>query len=318
MLISDKLQVISENAHRLEVNLAGIQLKNPIMPASGCCSFGRELNEFYPISELGAIMIKSTTSTPREGNPSHRIYETRAGMLNSIGLQNPGVDIVISEHLPWLRDQHATVIINLAGSDVDSYVEVAKKLEADCQELVTAIELNVSCPNVKVGGIGFGTNPKILKELIDNITAVTSIPVFVKLSPNVTDIKEMAMVVEDSDAFGISMINTLVGMGIDYKSGKPIIANKIAGYSGPGIKPVALKQIYEVRQVTTKPIIGMGGIESAIDVIEFLSVGSDAVAIGTANFNNPYTCIDIIYDLIGLMDEMNINHIDELKGRAHV
>lgn len=318
MSIVKKLEFIQENSHRLSVDLNGLTLKNPIMPASGCCSFGKELNNFYPISELGAIMIKSTTAEPRDGNPTHRIYETNAGMLNSIGLQNPGVDIVISEHLSWLKSQEATVIINLAGSDVESYVEVARKLENNAHNLVAAIELNVSCPNVKVGGIGFGSDANLLKELIDKITSVTTIPVFVKLSPNVTDIKVFAKVVEDSNAFGISMINTLVGMAIDYKTGKPIIANKIGGYSGAAIKPVALKQIYEVRQVTTKPIIGMGGITSAKDVVEFFSVGSDAVAIGTANFNNPTVCIDILYDLINILDELGVEHIDELKGRAHV
>lgn len=318
MLISDKLTLIEENKHRLTANLGEIKLENPVMPASGCCAFGHELNEFYPLSSLGAIMIKSTTDTPRDGNANHRIYETSSGMLNSIGLQNPGVDVVIDEHIEWLDKVGAKVIVNLAGSDMESYVNVAKALEARAKDKIIAIELNVSCPNVKSGGIQFGSDPDILTELINSITQVTTIPVFVKLSPNVTDIKVMARAVENSDAYGISMINTLVGMAIDYRSGKPIIANKIAGYSGAAIKPVALKQIYEVRQVTTKPIIGMGGIETATDIIEFLSVGSDAVAIGTANFNNPYVCIDVLVDLIKIMDELGIEHIDEFKGRAHV
>lgn len=317
MLIAEKLQIINDNSHRLNVNLGSLELKNPVMPASGCCAFGHELNNFYPISELGAIMIKSTTDEARDGNANHRIYETSSGMLNSIGLQNPGVDVVIEQHISWLSCIGATTIVNLAGSDKQSYVNVAKKLET-VKEQICAIELNVSCPNVKQGGIQFGTDPQMLKDLINSITAVTTIPVFVKLSPNVTSIKEMALAVEETDAFGISMINTLVGMAIDYKTGKPVIANKIAGYSGPAIKPVALKQIYEVRQVTNKPIIGMGGIESATDIIEFLSVGSDAVAIGTANFNNPTICIDILIDLIAIMDEMNIEHINQFKGRAHV
>ncbi len=318
MLIAEKLAIIEANAHRLNVKLGEIELSNLVMPASGCCGFGRELNQFYPLSKLGAIMIKSTTDQAREGNPNHRIYETQMGMLNSIGLQNPGVDYVIEEHLPWLDKQNAKVIINLAGSDSESYVNVARELEARAHHLVAAIELNVSCPNVKHGGIQFGSDPQVLRELIDQITAVTSIPVFVKLSPNVTSIKEMAKAVDLSDAYGITMINTLVGMAIDYKTGKPIIANKIAGYSGPAIKPVALKQIYEVRQVTSKPIIGMGGIENAYDIIEFLSVGSDAIAIGTANFNNPLICIDILVELIEVMDEIGIDHVDQFKGRAHV
>ncbi len=317
MNVEQKISYIKDNQARLAVDLKGLKLKNPIMPASGCCNFGRELDEFYDIENLGALMIKSTTEAPRDGNPSHRIYECDNGMLNSIGLQNPGVDVVVDSHLPWLKNKNATVIINLAGSDLNSYVAVAKKLEADAKDLVHAIELNVSCPNVKSGGIQFGSDPDMLKTMIDAICAVTTIPVFVKLSPNVSDIKVMAKVVEESDAFGISMINTLVGMAIDYKTGKPIIANKIAGYSGPCIKPVALKQVYEVSTVTTKPIIGMGGIQSAIDVIEFLSVGAHACAIGTANFNNPYACIDVLYDLLMIMDDMKIEHVSEFIGRAH-
>lgn len=318
MLIEEKLQLIEDNSHRLNVSLGDLTLPNPVMPASGCCAFGHELNNFYPVNKLGAIMIKSTTDVAREGNPNHRIYETSNGMLNSIGLQNPGVDVVINEHITWLDSIGANTIVNLAGSDKGSYVNVARELEARAKDKILAIELNVSCPNVKHGGIQFGSDPETLKDLVNSITAVTTIPVFVKLSPNVTSIKVMAEAVNETDAYGISMINTLVGMAIDYKTGKPIIANKIAGYSGPAIKPVALKQIYEVRQVTDKPIIGMGGIESATDIIEFLSVGSDAVAIGTANFNNPTVCIDVLVDLITIMDEMGIEHINQFKGRAHV
>ncbi len=318
MLISEKLKKIEQNINRLSVDLNGIKLENPVMPASGCCAFGQELNEFYPISKLGAIMIKSTTDIARDGNPNHRIYETESGMLNSIGLQNPGVDIVIDKHLTWLSENNAKVIINLAGRDKESYCKVARELEARAFDKVVAIELNVSCPNVKSGGIHFGSDPAILKDLVNSITACTSIPVFVKLSPNVTDIKVMAKAVDETNAHGISMINTLVGMAIDYKTGKPIIANKIAGFSGPAIKPVALKQIFEVRSVTSKPIIGMGGITSGYDIIEFLSAGSDAVAIGTANFNNPYACIDALVELIEIMDDMGIDHIDQFKGRAHV
>ncbi len=318
MLINEKLKLIEENLHRLNVKLGDIELPNPVMPASGCCAFGHELNNFYPINKLGAIMIKSTTDVAREGNANHRIYETSNGMLNSIGLQNPGVDVVINEHITWLDSIGANTIVNLAGSDTESYVNVARELETRAKDKVTAIELNVSCPNVKHGGIQFGSDPQTLKNLVNEITQVTTIPVFVKLSPNVTSIKEMAMAVDETDAYGITMINTLVGMAIDYRTGKPIIANKIAGYSGPAIKPVALKQIYEVRQVTNKPIIGMGGIESATDIIEFLSVGSDAIAIGTANFNNPTICIDVLVDLLTIMDEMGIEHINQFKGRAHV
>ncbi len=318
MLMKDKLDIINANKHRLNSKLGNINLDNIVMPASGCCAFGHELNELYPVNMLGAIMIKSTTDVKRDGNPNHRIYETASGMLNSIGLQNPGVDVVIEEHINWLHNIGAKTIVNLAGSDKESYINVAQKLEMDAKDKIIAIELNVSCPNVKQGGIQFGSDAQLLTDLINSITNVTTIPVFVKLSPNVTNIKEMALAVENSNAYGISMINTLVGMAIDYKTGKPIIANKTAGYSGPAIKPVALKQIFEVKQVTTKPIIGMGGITCATDIIEFLSVGSDAVAIGTANFNNPTVCIDILVELIEIMNEMNIDHIDQFKGRAHV
>ncbi|MFV0556876.1 MAG: dihydroorotate dehydrogenase [Lactovum sp.] len=318
MKLAEKLDIIEKNKSRLSTQLGKLELKNPVMPASGCCAFGHELNQFYPIEKLGALIIKSTTDLPREGNPSHRIYECQAGLLNSIGLQNPGMDVVINEHISWLHQIGATTIVNLAGSDKQSYINVAKALEKRAKEKVLAIELNVSCPNVKQGGIQFGSDPDILADLIGALTEITEIPIFVKLSPNVTSIKEIALAVNHTNAYGISMINTLVGMAIDYRTGQPVIANKIAGYSGPAIKPIALKQIYEVRQVTNKPIIGMGGIESAKDIIEFLSVGSDAIAIGTANFNNPYICINVLVDLIQLMDEMEVTHIDELKGRAHV
>ncbi|MFV0246909.1 MAG: dihydroorotate dehydrogenase [Mycoplasmatales bacterium] len=313
----DKLSYIKSNMDRLDCKLDNLNFSNIIMPASGCANYGKELSEFYDLNLLGAIIVKSTTNVEYQGNNSHRIFETGNGMLNAIGLQNPGIDTVLKEQLPWLKEQEAKVIVNLAGSDVDSYVEVAKKLEQN-KDLLFAIELNVSCPNVKQGGIQFGQDPRVLKELILQILNVTSIPVFVKLSPNVANIQEMAKAVEEAGAFGISMINTLVGMAIDYKTGKPIIDNKIAGYSGNAIKPVALRQIYQVRQVTNLPIIGIGGISSATDVIEFLSVGADLVAIGSANFKNPNICIDVLYDLLQIMDDLNIKHVNEFRGRAHV
>lgn len=313
--LEQKLAIITKNQHRLSTKLGEIELKNLIMPASGCCGFGQELSQLYPLEYLGAICIKSTTDVPYLGNNPHRIYETASGMLNAIGLQNPGVEVVINEYLPQLENQNATVIVNVAGSDIESYLYTIEQLNA--VESIVAIELNVSCPNVKVGGIAFGTDEKVLENLVSQVVQLSNHPIYVKLSPNVADIKKMALAAEKAGASGLSMINTLVGAAIDWRTGKFILDNKFGGLSGPAIKPVALKQIYEVRTVSNLPIIGMGGITTATDLIEFLSVGADACAIGSENFNNPLICIDILVDLITIMDNENIQHINEFKGRAH-
>lgn len=284
------------------------------MPASGCFGFGREYSQFYDLSKLGAIMIKATTVEPRFGNPTPRVAETSAGMLNAIGLQNPGLDKVISNELPWLSQFDVPIIANVAGSVEEDYIEVARSISKVSN--VHALELNISCPNVKTGGIAFGTIPEVAKQLTRKVKEVSDVPVYVKLSPNVTNIVEMAKAVEAGGADGLTMINTLVGMRLDLKTGKPILANRTGGLSGPAIKPVAIRMIYEVSQAVNIPIIGMGGIESAEDVIEFFYAGASAVAVGTANFVDPFVCPTIIDELPLLLDQLGFEHISECRGRS--
>jgi dihydroorotate dehydrogenase (NAD+) catalytic subunit len=299
---------------RLNIELPGLNLKNPIMPASGCFGFGREYSQFYDLSKLGAIMIKATTVEPRFGNPTPRVAETSSGMLNAIGLQNPGLEKVVSNELPWLSQYDVPIIANVAGSLEEDYIEVASQISKASN--VHALELNISCPNVKTGGIAFGTIPEVAKQLTRKVKEVSEVPVYVKLSPNVTNIVEMAKAVEDGGADGLTMINTLVGMRLDLKTGKPILANRTGGLSGPAIKPVALRMIYEVSQAVGIPIIGMGGIESAEDVIEFFYAGASAVAVGTANFVDPFVCPTIIEELPILLDQLGYEHITECRGRS--
>ncbi|MBI0578430.1 dihydroorotate dehydrogenase [Neobacillus cucumis] len=299
---------------RLNINLPGLNLKNPIMPASGCFGFGREYSGFYDLSLLGAIMIKATTVEPRFGNPTPRVAETTSGMLNAIGLQNPGLEKVVSEELPWLAQYDVPIIANVAGSLEEDYIAVAKEISKAPN--VHALELNISCPNVKTGGIAFGTIPEVAKQLTRKVKEVSEVPVYVKLSPNVTNIVEMAKAVEDGGADGLTMINTLVGMRLDLKTGKPILANRTGGLSGPAVKPVAIRMIYEVSQAVNIPIIGMGGITSAEDVIEFFYAGASAVAVGTANFVDPFVCPTIIEELPVLLDKLGYEHISECRGRS--
>jgi dihydroorotate dehydrogenase (NAD+) catalytic subunit len=299
---------------RLNVELPGLKLKNPIMPASGCFGFGKEYSEFYDLSVLGAIMIKATTVETRFGNPTPRVAETSAGMLNAIGLQNPGLEKVMSEELPRLENYDVPIIANVAGTTEEDYIEVAKRISKAPN--VHALELNISCPNVKKGGITFGTVPEIAKQLTYKVKQVSDVPVYVKLSPNVTDIVEMAKAVEAGGADGLTMINTLVGMRLDLKTGKPILANRTGGLSGPAVKPVAIRMIYEVSQAVHIPIIGMGGIETAADVIEFFYAGASAVAVGTANFVDPFVCPTIIDELPELLKKLGYEHISECQGRS--
>lgn len=299
---------------RLRIQLPGLDLKNPIMPASGCFAFGIEYAELYDISKLGAIMIKAATKEARYGNPTPRVAETASGMLNAIGLQNPGVDIIVENYLKKLEKYDVPIIANVAGSDIDDYIYVAEKISKASN--VKALELNISCPNVKCGGIQFGTDPIVAKMLTEKVKAVSSVPVYVKLSPNVTDIVAMARAVEEGGADGITMINTLVGMRLDRKTGRPIIANLTGGLSGPAIKPVAIRMIYQVAQAVKIPIIGMGGIVDEWDVIDFISAGASAVAIGTANFTDPLVCPKIIDRLPKVLDELGVNHILEIRGRS--
>lgn len=300
---------------RLNVSLPGLDLKNPIMPASGCFAFGKEFANFYDLNELGAIMIKAATPELRFGNPTPRVAETSSGMINAIGLQNPGVDHIIAHELKWLEQFETPIIANVAGSKEEDYVEVAEKISQSPN--VKALELNISCPNVKEGGIQFGTDPKTAAELTRKVKAVSQVPVYVKLSPNVTNIVEMAVAVAEH-ADGITMINTLVGLRINEKTGAPIIANVVGGLSGPAVKPVAMRMVYEVRKALPDfPIIAMGGVTDAQDVIDFISVGADAVAVGTANFQNPNVCLDIINSLPAYLDKLGVNHIHEIKNRTH-
>lgn len=299
---------------RLAVQLGSITLRNPVMPASGCFGFGREYSQFYSLEKLGAIAIKAATVEPRYGNETPRVAETPGGMLNAIGLQNPGLEKILSEELPWLEQFDVPIIANVAGTTIEEYVEVSERLSKAPN--VQAIELNISCPNVACGGITFGTDPEIAAELTREVKRKSKVPVFVKLSPNVTDIVAIAKAVERAGADGLSMINTLLGMRIDLRTKQPILANKSGGLSGPAIKPVAIRMIYEVSRQVEIPIIGMGGIQSAEDVIEFFLAGASAVAVGTANFVDPYVCPTIIDELEEWLDKLGVEHISELTGLA--
>ncbi|TGB00224.1 dihydroorotate dehydrogenase [Sporolactobacillus shoreae] len=298
----------------LDVHLPGLDLKNPVMPASGCFAFGAEYAKLYDLNQLGAIIIKAATLEARFGNPTPRVAETPGGMLNAIGLQNPGVDQIIDHELPRLAEYDTPVIANIAGSETSDYVRTAEKMSKD--PVVRALELNISCPNVKHGGIQFGTVPEVAAELTAKVKAVSEKPVYVKLSPNVTDIVAMAQAVEQAGADGLSMINTLLGMRIDLKTQRPVLANKTGGLSGPAIKPIAIRMIYEVSQQVKIPIIGMGGIQNADDVIEYFLAGASAVAVGTANFVDPLVCPKIINELPGKLQSMGVSSIHELVGRS--
>lgn len=300
----------------LKVSLPGLSMKNPIIPASGTFGFGYEFTKFYDINILGSMMLKGTTLESRFGNPLPRIAEGPSGMLNAIGLQNPGVDYVMSHELEKLRPLYDDkVIANVAGSCFEDYVACAKKLST--HDKVGALEINISCPNVKCGGIQFGTDPTMAANLTKAIKEVSLVPVYIKLSPNVTDIVAMAKAVEQAGADGITMINTLIGMRFDIRTGKPIIANKTGGYSGPAIFPVALRLVYQVSQAVTIPVIGMGGVSSAKDVIEMMMAGASAVAIGSHNLVDPYACLTIIKDLETELENLGVLDINDIVGKSH-
>lgn len=300
----------------LKVSLPGLTMKNPIIPASGTFGFGYEFTKFYDINILGSMMLKGTTLESRFGNPLPRIAEGPSGMLNAIGLQNPGVDYVMSHELEKLRPLYNDkVIANVAGSCFEDYVACAKKIST--HDKVGALEINISCPNVKCGGIQFGTDPTMAANLTKAIKEVSAVPVYIKLSPNVTDIVAMAKAVEQAGADGITMINTLIGMRFDIQTGKPIIANKTGGYSGPAIFPVALRLVYQVSQAVTIPVIGMGGVSSAKDVIEMMMAGASAVAIGSHNLVDPYACLTIIKDLETELENLGVLDINDIVGKSH-
>lgn len=299
----------------ISIQLPGLNLKNPIIPASGCFGFGREFAEFYDLSILGGIAIKSATPAKRFGNPTPRIAETPSGMLNAIGLQNPGVEVIKAKELPWLAQFDTEIIANVAGASEEDYVEVIKALNDD--PVVKAYELNISCPNVKHGGIGLGTKPELAAHVTRLAKAAATKPVYVKLSPNVTNIVEIAKAVEEAGADGLVLINTLMGMRIDLKSKKPVLANGTGGLSGPAIKPVAIRMVYQVYEAVSIPIIGVGGIDSAEDVLEFLLAGASAVEVGMANFVDPYICKTIIEELPSVLEKYGFKDIKEAIGRSH-
>ncbi len=298
-----------------KITFLGKEFKNPIIPASGTFGFGYEFSELYDINILGSISIKGTTLKPRYGNPLPRIAECPAGLINAIGLQNPGVDKVISEELVKLDEVYkGQIIANVGGHSVSDYVETVKKFN-DCSK-VFAIELNISCPNVSGGGMAFGVDPEVAFNLVSEVKKVSTKPIIVKLSPNVTDIVQMALAVEKAGADAISLINTMVGMRINLKTAKPIISIKKGGYSGPGIYPVALRMVYEVSHAVKIPIIGMGGITNAYDVLEMLYAGASLVMIGSANLVDPYVCQKIINDLPKAMQEYNITNLEDIIGKV--
>ena len=300
----------------LKVNLSGLELDNPIIPASGTFGYGYEFAEFYDINCLGTFSFKGTTREPRFGNPTPRIAECPAGMINSVGLQNPGVEKVISEELKKLKPCFdKKVIANVGGFSLEEYAETCAML--DKEEQVGLLEVNISCPNVHNGGMSFGTDPKMAAEVTRRVKEVTTKPVYIKLSPNVTDIVAIAKACEDAGADGISMINTLLGMRIDLRSKKPVIANKMGGFSGSAILPVALRMVYQVYENVNIPIIGMGGVTTASDVIEMMLAGATAVQIGAANLVNPFACKDIIEQLPAEMAKYGINNLSEIIGGAH-
>lgn len=299
----------------MKVNLCGIDLDNPVMGASGTFGYGYEFAELYDINMLGSFSFKGTTKEPRFGNPTPRIAETPCGMINAVGLQNPGVEKVISEELPKLAKCFSKpVMANVSGFSVDEYVYTCQKLDKEAQ--VGWLEVNVSCPNVHGGGMSFGTSPEAAAEVTKAVKTVTTKPVIIKLSPNVTDIVSIAKACEEAGADGISLINTLLGMRIDLKTKKPVIANKMGGFSGSAIFPVAVRMVYQVANAVNIPVVGMGGVSSAEDVVEMMLAGATAVEVGAANLVNPFACRDIVNDLPRVMEKYGINSLKEIIGGA--
>ena len=299
-----------------KVNLCGITLDNPVIPASGTFGYGYEFAQLYDINTLGTFSFKGTTKDARFGNPTPRIAECKSGLINAVGLQNPGVEKVIAEELPKMREVfHKPVMANVSGFSVEDYAYTVEKL--DNEDCIGWFEVNVSCPNVHGGGMSFGTDPKAAAEVTEAVRKVTKKPIFIKLTPNVTDIVSIAKACEAAGADGISMINTMFGMRISLKTKKPIIANKMGGFSGSAIMPVALRMVYQVYDAVKIPIIGMGGLSSAEDVIEMMLAGATAVQVGAANLVDPFACKNIIEQLPIVMEKYNINSLEEIIGGAH-
>ena len=295
----------------IKVKIAGKEFKNPVTVASGTFGSGREYSEFIELSKLGAVTTKGVSSVPWEGNPTPRIAEVYGGMLNAIGLQNPGVDVFIERDLPFLEQQNTGIIVNICGKTIEDYIEVVERLS---ESSVDMFEINISCPNVKEGGIAFGQSPDLIKEITSTLKSRSKKPIIMKLSPNVTDITVMARAAQEAGADAISLINTITGMKIDIHKRKFVLANKTGGMSGPAIKPIALRMVYQAAQVVDIPIIAMGGITTAEDAIEFIMAGASMVSVGTANFYNPYASLEIVEGIEEYLQQNTISNIDEIRG----
>jgi dihydroorotate dehydrogenase (NAD+) catalytic subunit len=298
----------------LSIDFAGIKLKNPVLTASGTFGYGDELSGFVDLNKLGGVIVKGVSLRPIRGNPPPRIWETPAGMLNAIGLENPGAEVFINQKLPYLRKFDTAVIVNIFGYSVEEYVAVAARL--DGVNGVSGLEVNISCPNVKAGGMMFGTNIKATFELLAAVRKATTLPIIAKLSPNVTDITEFAKAAQDAGCDGLSLINTLLGMAIDIRSRKPQLANCTGGLSGPAIRPVAVRMVWQAAKAVSLPIIGMGGIITGEDALEFMLAGASAVAVGTANFINPRATLDVLEEIENLLREQGIDDIKSIIGKV--
>ena len=295
----------------IKVKIAGKEFKNPVTVASGTFGSGREYSEFIELSKLGAVTTKGVSNVAWEGNPTPRIAEVYGGMLNAIGLQNPGVDVFMERDLPFLEQQNTGIIVNVCGKTIEDYIEVVERLS---ESSVDMFEINISCPNVKEGGIAFGQSPDLIKEITSTLKSRSKKPIIMKLSPNVTDITVMARAAQEAGADAISLINTITGMKIDIHKRKFVLANKTGGMSGPAIKPIALRMVYQAAQVVDIPIIAMGGITTAEDAIEFIMAGASMVSVGTANFYNPYASLEIVEGIEEYLQQNSISNIDEIKG----
>ncbi|MDE7160991.1 MAG: dihydroorotate dehydrogenase [Muribaculaceae bacterium] len=301
--------------HDMSVTLSGVTLKNPVVPASGCFGYGYGMKDFYDLDILGSISFKGTTLNPRFGNPLPRVAECEAGMINSVGLQNPGIDAVISEELPRMRECfHGPIIANISGFSINEYVETCRRI--DGAEGVAIIELNVSCPNVHGGGMSFGTSCTSVAEVTRAVKQVTSLPVYVKLTPNVTDIVSIAKAAEEAGADGLCLINTMLGMRIDITRRRPVVANVMGGFSGPAVFPVALRMVWQVSAACDIPVIGCGGVDSARAVVEMMMAGASAVEVGSENLRNPMACRDIVEELPRVMDDLGIERLSDIIGAA--
>jgi len=300
----------------LSVDFAGIRLKNPVLTASGTFGYGEEFADFVDLNRLGGVIVKGISLKPIKGNPPPRIWETPSGMLNAIGLENPGVDVFLAGKLPYLRKYDTAVIVNMFGYSLDEYVAVAERL--DSAQGISGIEVNISCPNVKAGGMAFGTDLKATFELLSAIRKATRLPLIAKLSPNVTDVTAFARAAQDAGCDGLSLINTLLGMAIDVRCRKPRLANCTGGLSGPAVRPVAVRMVWQTARAVPLPIIGMGGILTGEDALEFILAGASAIAVGTANFVNPRATLDVLDGMTAIMREQGVRTVRELIGKVSV